>query len=154
MFSIQNEKTDEKIIVLITDGSEDQCRFSVPTERCQRWKKDQIAKHNVIREADEVCRSDSNFILNRWIFFSQECLCYLVFPNALPSFQIRNLGIRIIFILVGPLYDKYDDVKNRVDAVAGGVENMIRVDAFTVSARQIIKLLSISLQTMRSGCHG
>ncbi|CAJ0597058.1 unnamed protein product [Cylicocyclus nassatus] len=51
---LENETTNEKIIVLISDGDNDACFWNDPAENCDRKKKDEIKKHPQAQEAEEA----------------------------------------------------------------------------------------------------
>ncbi|RCN37376.1 hypothetical protein ANCCAN_16719 [Ancylostoma caninum] len=51
--------------------------------------------------------------------------------------EIRKQGIRIIYVLVSWLYYTDPTAKARAEAVAGGVENIVSIKKFNVSACQI-----------------
>ncbi|EYC17257.1 hypothetical protein Y032_0031g2358 [Ancylostoma ceylanicum] len=69
---LEAEQTKEKIVILISDGDSDQCDQWDYYEDCPQWKKDEIAKHDMVEEADEIRRQGIRiiYVLVSWLYYT------------------------------------------------------------------------------------
>ncbi|CAJ0597068.1 unnamed protein product, partial [Cylicocyclus nassatus] len=115
---LEVERTDEKIVVLISDGDSDQCLYDYTDTRkrpngkmktyvanCENWKREAIKAHPQVREAEEL----------------------------------RKRSIRLIYVIANEkYYDEKRERRERVLKMVASPDDIIRARHFTSLMEQNI----------------